>query len=167
MDFIQQFSNWTKGDLIQAKLMIAGIIIFCVPLIFYSTKTSDVFFKGLIIPLSILSLMLLSYGGYLLVTKGKEIQRVEKEYSKNHQLTLTKEYIKAKKDSKSYVIFKTIWVSLFILSIFLYLLFDSCYMKGLSFGFIILFLVLFMTDTFFHARSKTYLSFIQESSRIN
>lgn len=164
MDFIQQLNTWAKGDLFQAKLMIAWIFIFCLPLIFYSIKTHHVFFKGMIIPLSLLILMLLGYGSYLLTTKGREIQKIETQYSENHQQTLKEEQAKANQNSKSYVMFKTIWGTLLLFSILFYFLLNGIYMKGLSAGCILLFLTLFITDTFFHARLKTYLSFLQELS---
>lgn len=162
MHFIQHFNNWAKGDLFQAKLMIVWGFIFCLPLIVYSIRTHHVFFKGMIIPLNLLTFILLSYGSYLLITKGKEVQKVERQYFENQDQTFKKEQVKANENNKSYIVFKTVWGSLLLLSVVLYFLVNSIYMKGLSMGFMILFLSLLITDTFFHERLKTYLSFLKE-----
>lgn len=165
MNYIQQLHHWAKGDLLQAKIMLAWAFIFCLPLICYCFKINKIFYKGLIIPLILLVLMLFGYGSYLLITKDKEVQKLEQQYLENQKRIISKEQSRGNANSQSYVVFKTIWGSLLLVSIIIYLLASSMYIKGFSAGCIILFLTLLITDTLFHARLNVYLSFLQELNK--
>ncbi|WP_418123755.1 hypothetical protein ACNFU2_03530 [Chryseobacterium sp. PTM-20240506] len=165
MNYIQQLHHWAKGDLLQAKIMLAWAFIFCLPLICYCFKINKIFYKGLIIPLILLVLMLFGYGSYLLITKDKEVQKLEQQYLENQKEIISKEQSRGNANSQSYVVFKTIWGSLLLVSIVIYLLASSMYIKGFSAGCIILFLTLLITDTLFHARLNVYLSLLQELNK--
>lgn len=162
IDYLQLFNNWAKGDIIQARFMIGSALVAGIPLILFSIRTSNEIGKGMIIPLGLLSLILFSYGSYLSVTKPKEIERTEKHYIENQKLTIKEEKVRLEKDNRSYVAFKRIWISLFVVFALLHFLISSSYFQGLSLGFAFLFSILLITDIFFHARLKVFLSFVQE-----
>jgi len=156
MNFLQYFNDWVKGDLVQAKVMIGTAVFLCIPFIWFSTRSVNSFFKGTMIPAVVLSVVFLSYGTYLLVTKSKEIPVMEKMYSEDGTAVLQKEKERTAKDSRSYMIFRTVWLSVFIISGLSYFLISGTCFKGFSSGCMILFFSLFITDSCFHSRLKTY-----------
>ena len=156
MNFQQYFNDWVQGDVVQAKVMIGITIFLCIPFIWFSARSVNSFLKGTIIPAVVLSLVFLSYGTYLLVTKSKEIPVMEKMYSEDAAAVLQKEKERTAKDSRSYVAFRAVWLTVFFISGLLYFLISGTCFKGFSSGCMILFFSLFITDSCFHSRLKTY-----------
>ncbi|BAP31012.1 uncharacterized protein CHSO_1975 [Chryseobacterium sp. StRB126] len=167
MDFIQQSNNWAKGDIAQGQLMIGFVMFFLFPVIILSIPSHNVLLKGMLIPLSLLLVLNLAYGGYLLLTRTKNVQETQRLYDKNDQQTLEKELHDKEKDDKSYLVFTRIWASFVIISVVLYFLSGKDYLKGLSLGFILMFFGLLVVDTHFHSRLKVYYSFLQKATQDN
>lgn len=163
MDFIKQLNNWVKGDVIQGKIMIGFVLFFLFPAVIISIRSQNILIKGMFIPLSLLLVINLTYGGYLLLTKTKTTKEIEMGYAKNAKQTLEKELASTEKSNKSYTTFKNIWASLIIISVLLYFISNKDYLKGLSLGFIFMFFALLAVDTHFHSRLKIYYSFLQKS----
>lgn len=72
MDFIQQLNNWVRGDVIQGKIMIGFVLFFLCPAAIISIRSQNALIKGMFIPFSLLMVINLTYGGYLLLTKAKK-----------------------------------------------------------------------------------------------
>lgn len=161
MDFLQQLEIWAKGDALQGKLMLAIGILLSLAFIFILNGNNPLV-KGMLIPLSLLILINIGYGGFLAFSRPKHIISTSKNYASNTTDTFKQELVKAKTDDKNYSTLKPIWAVLFVLSIVLYFIFTKAYYQGLSLGFMLLFLGFFLLDTFLHQRLKPYLNTLQE-----
>lgn len=156
MDIITYTEQWIKGEVLQGKIMFAiGIVVLA--LFLYVANFQDAFYKGMILPVGLLLLVLLGYGGFQITMRPKHINNVTTLSETNPKLALGQELEKAKKDDKSYSLLKPIWIVLFIASSILFFVISSSFWKGMSFGFALWFLTAFVFDMFLHHRLKVYL----------
>jgi hypothetical protein len=157
MDFVENLQTWVKGDITQGKWMIGIAILIILPICVLFTKTSNSFQKGMLIPLGLLFLMNVGYGGYLLFSKPKHLEQTEKSFQLKSQETIENEIAKIKADDKSYIMTKYIWGGLLFLSVVCSFILKKDYFQGLSLGLIVMFFGMLLIDTLLHYRLKTYL----------
>lgn len=157
MDFIQHLQTWTKGDIIQGKWMIAIAVFILLPIAVFLMKSSHSLQKGMLIPIGLLFLMNVGYGGYLLFSKPKYAEQKTIEFQLNPKETIKNEVVKIEADSKSYTLTKYLWVGLLIVSIVCFFIFTKEYFQGLSVGFGVMFLGMLIIDMCLHYRLKYYL----------
>ncbi|MBB4806019.1 hypothetical protein HNP38_001291 [Chryseobacterium defluvii] len=161
MDFLQQLQHFTKGEIQQGKWMI-GIAVVLFPFAVFLFKTNLSLQKGIVIPVCLLMLISIAYGGYVLYSKPGHFMKTEKQYHYNPKQALDSEWQKAKSDDKSYRILKYVWGFCTIVFIILYFVFTKDYYKGLSIGFAGLFFALLLIDSFFHQRLNMYIENLQK-----
>ncbi|AZA53929.1 hypothetical protein [Chryseobacterium sp. G0201] len=158
MDFIQYLQIWTKADINQGRWMIGIAVLIILPICIMLIKTGNSFQKGMLIPLGLLFLIDVGYGGYLLYSKPKSMEKTKKSFQLNSEITFDNEVLKVKVDHKSYTMTKYIWAGLLILSIGCFFILKKEYLQGLALGFAVIFLGMLLIDAFLHQNLKLYLS---------
>lgn len=109
------------------------------------------------IPVCLLFVVNIGYGGYLLYSRPKHVSLAEKQFQLSPKKAFDFELQKAKADDKSFSTLKYVWGVCTILFVALYFFISRDYYKGLSFGFALLFFGFLIIDSFFHQRLKIYL----------
>jgi hypothetical protein len=161
MEIIQYTTQWVKGEVIQGGIAV-GLAIVSIISFFYFTDFQQSFYKGMILPIVLIQLVLLGYGGFQMTMRPKHIEKVSIGIQNQPIETLKNEIEKAKKDDKAYSRLKPIWAALFVLSLILFFVLKNDFWRGMSFGFVIWFCVAFIFDTFLHQRLKVYLSSLEQ-----
>ncbi|WP_306844243.1 hypothetical protein [Chryseobacterium lathyri] len=164
MNFIEHVTVWAKGDALQGKWMMGISLLVVVPVLFSLIKNGNYLQKGMILPLGLLVVLNLAYGGFLLSSKPKYPAEMEKLYHQNPSLTFKQEYEKVKGFDKSYTLTKYLWTALLTLSILGYFGFSQEYFQGLFIGFALMFFGLLIVDVFLHSRLKLYLEALSQSN---
>ena len=163
MDFIQQLQVWAKGDALQGKIMVGIGIVIAICLIFI-LRSDQSMLRGMLIPMGLLLVANLGYGGFLSFSRPNHIQSTIELYNQNPAQAVGKELAKAETDHKSYSALKPIWAVLIVVAIVLYFVLSSAYYKGLSIGLAGMFLGTLLIDGFLHQRLKPYLAVLRELS---
>lgn len=154
-DLITHTTQWAKGDLLQGRIMFAIGLLLLIAAIAILRSNHD-FLKGTLIPLGLLLIVLVGYGGFLAFTRGGHIQKVETLAQSSPAEAVKTELEKANRDHKAYSMAKKIWPVLIILVAGLYYVLPTDFLKGLSVGFIGLFLALIFVDVLLHHRLTPY-----------
>jgi len=160
MEIIKYTTQWVKGEVIHGKIAVALAIISFIAFLYFANFQQS-FYKGMILPIVFIQMVLLGYGSFQIVKRPSHINKVAQEIKIQPAETLKKELLKAQNDNKVYSILKPIWAVLFVVSIALFFVLKNDFWQGMSFGFIIWFLVAFIFDTFLHQRLKAYLSSLE------
>lgn len=158
-DFFQDYYVWTKGEIEQGKWMVTAAVLL-VPVLILLVKNSNVILRGMTLPLFLLFAVNIGYGGYLLMNRNQQGQKVEMNIKPSADESLKNESQKLKKDHTVFLLLKKIWVILIITSLILYLVMPDGYYKGLTLGFAIMFVGLLTVDTLLHHRLMQYLESI-------
>lgn len=158
MDFIQNLNTWIKGDLQQGKWMIAIAVFILLPTFTLLLKSIHSLQKGVAIPIILLMLMNIFYGGYLLFSKPKYAIERTAQFQIYAEETIKNEVVKIKANDKSYRLTKYVWASLLCVSVVCFFIFKKEYLQGLSLGFAVMFLGMLLIDVFLHQRLAKYMS---------
>ena len=160
MDLIQHTTNWVKGEVFQGKIMLGIGIVFLIAFLMI-IKNQHELLQGMLIPLALMLLIFFSYGGYQILVRPTHIDKVRKIHQENPQKAQKKEYDKAMKDHQIYSVLKKVWAVLIMLLVIAFFFVSSNYLKGLSIGFIGLFLTTLILDSILHYRLLNYLQFLK------
>jgi len=161
MDLLEHTAQWAKGDMLQGRIMLGiGLLLLVAAVAIF--KSNHLFFKGTLIPLGLLLVIMMGYGGFLAFTRPGHLQKVELLARENPQEAFNAEHAKAEKDNKAYTMLKPIWIGLILVTAGLYFVFPTYYLKGLSAGLISLFLAVFIIDSALHYRLAPYLQALSE-----
>lgn len=155
-DFFQDYYTWTKGEIEQGKWMVTAAVLL-VPVLILLLKNSNIILRGMTLPLFLLFAVNIGYGGYLIMNRSQQEQKVEIHTKSSADEALKNESQKLKKDHNVFLILKKIWVILIVISLILYLVNPEGYYKGLTLGFAIMFVGLLTVDTLLHHRLIQYL----------
>jgi beta-lactamase regulating signal transducer with metallopeptidase domain len=166
MDIITHTTQWVNGEVVQGKITIALSIVIAVVL-FYFLNFQQAFHKGLMIPISLYLLVLLGYGAFQVTQRPRHIETVSQGLKNNPKETITAEWEKAQKDNKTYATVKIIWVVMIVILGILFFVLKAELWKGISLGFIIFFIGMFIFDGFLHHRLKSYLSALKTITSLN
>lgn len=159
MEFLPTLNLWAKGDAIQGKFMI-GFGLLLALCLFFIFKSQNTFFKGMLIPICIITLVCLGYGSFLTYSRPQHIKTTTELYQQNPKETLQKELTKAQTDAKNYGNLIPIWAILIVLTLVAYFIINNEYYKGLSIGFLCLFVGFLLIDSILHHRLKPYLQIV-------
>jgi len=161
MDFIQQLQFWEKGELLQGKIMIGLGILFLIGFIFIF-RSENTFFRGSLIPLSLLLVVFIGYGGYILYSRPAHVKQSIALYETSESEAVAKEIEKHTNDNKvGKALIKYAYPSLIIIAALLLFFMSNVYYKGMAAGFIILFIATYIIDTGFVSRSEIVLQAIK------
>lgn len=136
MDFIHQLHIWAKGDIVQGRWMLGIAILLLMPILIMIIKSNNLLLRGMLIPICLLIVMSIGYGGYLLLTKQKFVERTEANFRQIPEKTLANEIERLKAGYKSYTLLKYIWIILLAFSVVFYITAVRDYYRGLALGLI-------------------------------
>jgi len=160
MEFIQQLQLWEKGELLQGEIMIGLGVVFLIGFIFIF-RIQNEFLRGTLIPLSLLLVVFIGYGSYILYSRPAHVKQSISRYQSSKKEAVVKEIEKHTNDNKAgKTLIKYVYPSLIILSAAFLLFVTNMYYKGMLLGFIILFIATYVIDTGFVSRSETVIKFL-------
>lgn len=162
MNFLQSLQTWAKGDMQQGRWMIGLAIVILLPFIVFLFKNNQSLQKGIALPICLLLLVSIGYGGYVWYSRAQHISHAEKQFQRSPKQTFDVEVQKIKADDKSFSALKYAWGAGIIFFVALYFFLSKDYYKGLSLGFALLFFGFLLIDSFFHQRLKVYLETLQK-----
>ncbi len=156
------FTNiWVKGEVFQGKIMLMigiAILIATVAII----RADNSVLRGATIPLALIVILLVGYGSFQTFGRPSHANKVTQLYKEAPTKAIEQEYHKALKDDRTYKTLKVVWVILIVVSALLFLVFTTPYLKGLSIGFVALFLTTLTVDFILHYRLTNYLNALKE-----
>jgi len=161
MDFEQRLRTWANGDSLQGKIMLGIGILLAIYLAFIYSSEAPLL-RGMFIPIVLLMIITLGYGGFLAFSRPKHITTTLESYQQQKEQTIEKELKKAQTDNKNYTMLKPIWTILVVVSIILYFVLSQEYYQGLCLGLAELFIGAFLIDNFLHRRLQPYLSLLKK-----
>ena len=162
MELVDHTVAWAKGEIFQGRIMfLYGLLLF-ISFAFIWRSNHEVL-RGTMIPLGIVICVMLGYGGYLMASRPSIPSKVGHAFSINPYQTAQDELTRLQADHKTYSALKPIWVTLIVVSAILYLLVSGLYWKGLSIGFMALFISGLVTDTCLHYRLSKYMDSVQSA----
>jgi hypothetical protein len=161
MDFIEYANNWAKSEVTQARIMI-GIGVLLLVAFIGIVKSQNELLKGSIIPMSLLLMTLIGYGGYILYSRPAHVKQSISLYQQSEKEAIVKEQTKHINDNKAGKTLLKIYPILMIVSIVALLFISNPYYKGMSIGFAVLFIAIYIMDYGFVSRSDLFLSFLTE-----
>lgn len=156
MELLELTTNWVKGEVLQGKIMLTIGILLLIGGI-YILRSDHEILRGTLIPLGLSVLALIGYGGFQTLGRPAHIPKVTELHAENPQQAIVQEYEKATNDDRVYSTLKIVWPILIVVSVILYFVFSSEYLKGLSIGLMGLFLTILLLDTTLHYRLSFYL----------
>ena len=160
MDFIEYSQAWAKSEVTQGRIMIGlGILLlFALISIF---RSQNELLKGTLIPLSLLLLVLIGYGSYILYSRPAHSTESIALYQSNKAEAIEKEKEKHINDNKSgKTLMRFVYPGLILLSAISLFLLSAPYYKGLAVGIIILAVSTYIIDNGFVTRSDAFISFL-------
>lgn len=161
MDFIEQANTWAQGDAILGRIMMAIGIAALVSLIFI-IRGDQAILKGMVIPLSLITLLGLGYGGFLGFSRIGHAEKAAALYQSNPDQAVSQELKKAERDNGNYTMIKKVWPALIVICALLLFYFKGDYSRGLLIGLLLLFVFGMMLDTFLHHHLEPYLKVLRE-----
>jgi len=164
MDFIEYANNWAKSEVTQGQIMIAIGVLILLALIGI-LKSDIVFLKGATIPIGLILVILIGYGGYILYSRPAHAKESIDLYQKSEKEAIEQEIVKHTNDNKAGKTLMKIYPILAIVSLLLLMFIPSPYYKGMAVGFGFLFLMTYVIDNGFVSRSDAFLEFLNELRR--
>lgn len=143
-------------------MLIAGVIIAVAAIFIFINGNSMQ--KGMLIPLGLLLIMNLGYGGFLTLSRTDHAKKIQELHAANAQEAVSQELLKAERDNKTYSLLKPVWGGLIVVGIALFFFLSGDYWKGLSLGILALCTAGLIIDTFLHHRLEPYLEALRTAS---
>lgn len=161
MDFIEYTNIWVQREVTQGRIMIGIGILFL--LVFYSIfRNQNELLRGSLIPLGLLVVMLLGYGGYILYSRPAHAKEGIALYQTNKTEAIAKEKVKHIEDNKAgKTLMRYVYPTIILISAIALFLVSTPYYKGMALGFILLALSTYVTDYGFVSRSDAFLEFLK------
>lgn len=161
MNYLQQLQNWSKSDTLQGWIMLCMAMVLIV-MVTFIYKSVNPLLRGMLVPISLLLLMNLGYGGYLVFKKSKNVVVIKQQFQRHPNQTIKNQLTQVQKEDKSYTKTTTIWAVFLVISVVLYFVFGKDYYKGVALGLMVMFLGMLIIDAFLHHSLKAYLSALKE-----
>ena len=83
MNFLQGLQTWAKGDMQQGRWMIGLAIVILLPFIVFLFKNNQSLQKGTAIPICLLLVVSIGYGGYVWYSRAQHISHAEKQFQRS------------------------------------------------------------------------------------
>lgn len=162
MDFTEYANGWLKSELIQGRIMIVGgIVLLFLSYVIY--RGQNELLKGALIPLALLWMVLIGYGGYILYSRPVHVNNSIALYKKSESEGIKAERAKHIKDNNAgNPLLKYVYPSLMLLMVLALFFTKNDYYKGMELGFILLFLIIYCIDYGFVSRSNAFITFLDE-----
>ncbi len=160
MELLKQTAQWAQGDALHGKIML-GVGILTLIAIVFILRNDHAILKGTVIPLSLITLLGIGYGGFLSFSRPGHAKKVAELYESNPQQAVAAELEKAQRDAKAYTTIKKVWPVLIALAALMFYFVSKDYFKGLSIGLVATFLYGMILDTILHHNLQPYLEALQ------
>ena len=161
MELLEHTKLWVNGEVFQGKIMMGiGIVVLLAWIAIF--RSEHTILNGTLIPMALMLVVFLGYGGMQVIVRPNhtaKLQEITTQKGVEEALKHETEYLK--RGDKAYSTLKPIWAALIILSVVLYFVVKTDYLKGLSIGLMALFLTLVVLDTTLQYRLSKYLSSLQ------
>lgn len=158
---IEFTTQWVKGEAFQGKIMmVIGILL----LIAFAMilRSNDTLMRGMMIPLALVTLICIGYGGNLIWGRPAKLKTLTTEYQQSPQATIDAEKTRLSGELSTYKMLKTyVWPLIIVAGVFVYLLMGQGYYKGLGIGISFLGLVGLILDTTLSRRAAIYFDHLQ------
>ncbi|MEL6592482.1 MAG: hypothetical protein AAFQ68_20455 [Bacteroidota bacterium] len=160
MDFIEYTNTWAKSEVTQGRIMI-GIGILLLVALYGIFRSQNELLKGALIPLSLLTLVLIGYGSYILYSRPAHARDSIALYQSTETEAIVKEKEKHINDNKAGKrLIKFVYPSIILLSVIAIFLLSSPYYRGMALGFILLAVSTYIIDYGFVSRSDAFIAFL-------
>lgn len=165
MDFIEYSSTWAKSEVTQGRLMI-GLGVLLMFVLYSIFRSQNELLKGALIPLSLLLVILIGYGGYILQSRPAHSKESIELYTKSSEEAIKAEAVKHSSDNAAgKTLLRYVYPILMLLTVLVLLIVSSTYYKGMALGFILLFVSTYIIDNGFVTRSDAFLTFLESQRR--
>jgi len=162
MDFIAYSNAWVKSEVTQGRIMIVIGILLLIAL-FGIFRSQHELLKGSTIPLSLLVVVLIGYGSYILYSRPAHAQESIAMYQTAKAEAIEKEKEKHINDNKAgKTLMRYVYPSFILLAALGLFFISSPYYKGMAIGIIFLFASTYIMDYGFVSRSDAFLSFLDK-----
>ena len=158
---IEFTTQWVKGEAFQGKIMlfIGMLLLIAFAMIL---RSNDTLMRGMMIPLALVTLICIGYGGNLIWSRQAKLKTLITEYQQSPQATIDAEKIRVSKEEKTYTMLKTyVWPLIIVMGLVVYFIMGSDYYKGLGIGISLLGLVGLILDTTLSRRAAIYFDQLQ------
>jgi hypothetical protein len=113
------------------------------------------------IPLSLLLLIFIGYGSYILYSRPAHAKEIISLYEQSKEEAIAKEKTKHINDNKTgKTLLRFVYPVLMIVSASVLLIVPGTYFKGMALGFVLLFVSTYIIDNGFVSRSEAFISFL-------
>jgi hypothetical protein len=156
MPLLDYTIKWTKGEISQGRIMIViGLLLLIANYLIW--KKGDGLLKGMFIPLLVVNLILLGYGGYIIVSRASRLEELTVSFKQNPDRTLKQERERLLREKKAYPKFKIAWVVVIAVACVFCLLTIQPFSKGVALGILLFGITALLIDSFLENRGKIYL----------
>lgn len=160
MDFATHMQTWVKSEVLQGRVMIIIgllVLIACIGIL----RAQNELLRGALIPLGILVVLMIGYGGYIMSSRPAHAKESLAKYDQSEAEALLAERAKHVQDNAfGKTLTRYVYPSLVILSVILLMLLGSPYYKGMAWGFALLFIAAYAMDSGFVSRSDAFIAFL-------
>ncbi len=159
MSFIEYINDWVKSEVLQGKIMV-GIGVLLVPAVIAIIRSEHQLLKGSIIPLSLLLIILVGYGGFILYSRPAHMKASIERYESSTSEAYAQEKEKHINDNKAGDALMKVYPILAILSLLPLFLNIPFYYKGMGLGFALMFISIYIIDYGFVSRSNAFIAYL-------
>ena len=117
--------------------------------------------KGMLIPLSLVTLVILGYGAFVNQDRPKRLKQVKTAYEESPVSAMEAEKARIGKDLGNYSMIKYVWTAIILAGLVLYFMASKDYYKGLAIGLLFLGASGMTLDTSLEHRAEEYSSQIE------
>ena len=138
-----------------------GMGVLMVAIIVSILRSQNELLRGAIIPLSLLLLILVGYGSYILYSRPAHARSSIALYQQDRATATEQEKSKHINDNKAgKTLMRYVYPGLMLLSVLTLLVMSSPYYRGMALGFVLLFVCTYVIDYGFVSRSDDFISFL-------
>lgn len=157
IDLIKQTSEWAMVDAIQGRIMLAFGFILAVAT-FFILKGENPILKGMLIPIALVTLLSIGYGGFLTFNRPNHAPKTAEIAKISIADAVNQELVKARRDDKNYTMIKRVWPVIVAVCALLLFFISKDYYQGMLIGFVGLGFYGLLIDTMLHHNLKPYLN---------
>jgi hypothetical protein len=138
MDFVEYINAWSSSEVLQGKIMI-GLGIILLPIMYFILRGQHVLLRGTLIPSTLLLLVLIGYGSYIIKSRPEHAQSSISLYKTSKAEAIAAEREKHIKDNKAGKTLMTyVYPTLIVIGLIAAIVVPGFYWKGMGLGVIFL-----------------------------
>lgn len=160
MDFIEQTNLWVKSEVLQGRIMVGlGVLLLIVFIAIF--KSQNELLKGTLIPFSLLLLVLIGYGSYILYSRPAFANESIAQFETSKEQAIAQARAKHINDNKAGdTLIKYVYPTFMLIAVIALFIIGAPFYKGLALGAILLFVATYIIDTGFVSRSNAFIAFL-------